>query len=141
MLTLREVICSQQICCLSCPIQKSITGKDCRELSDKEITAYVIIAVILCLIVLVFATDSYMVPVFLLGNIGMAILYNMGSNIFLGDISYITKAITAVLQLGVTTDFSIFLYHKYETECEKEKDKKKAMANAIAATFKSVIGS
>ncbi len=114
---------------------------DTMELSDKEILAYVVIAVILCLIVLVFATDSYMVPIFLLGNIGMAILYNMGSNIFLGNISYITKAITAVLQLGVTTDFSIFLYHKYETECEKEKDKKKAMANAIAATFKSVIGS
>ena len=114
---------------------------DTMELSDKEITAYVVIAVALCLIVLILATDSYMVPVFLLGNIGMAILYNMGSNIFLGDISYITKAITAVLQLGVTTDFSIFLYHKYETECSKEKDKKKAMANAISATFKSVIGS
>ena len=114
---------------------------DTMELSDKEILAYVIIAVILCLIVLVFATDSYMVPVFLLGNIGMAILYNMGSNVFLGDISYITKAITVVLQLGVTTDFSIFLYHKYETECENEKDKTKAMANAISATFKSVIGS
>ena len=114
---------------------------DTMELSDKEILAYVIIAVILCLIVLVFATDSYMVPVFLLSNIGMAILYNMGSNVFLGDISYITKAITAVLQLGVTTDFSIFLYHKYETECKNEKDKNKAMANAISATFKSVIGS
>ena len=114
---------------------------DTMELSDKEITAYVVIAVALCLIVLIFATDSYMVPVFLLGNIGMAILYNMGSNIFLGNISYITKAITAVLQLGVTTDFSIFLYHKYETEKTKESDKKKAMANAIGATFKSVIGS
>ena len=114
---------------------------DTMELSDKEITAYVIIAVILCLIVLVFATDSFMVPIFLLGNIGMAIIYNMGSNIFLGNISYITKAITAVLQLGVTTDFSIFLYHKYETEKTKIKDNKKAMANAIEKTFKSVIGS
>ena len=114
---------------------------DTRDLSDKEITAYVVIAVILCLIVLIFATDSYMVPIFLLGNIGMAILYNLGSNIFLGDISYITKAITAVLQLGVTTDFSIFLYHKYETEKNNEPDRKVAMANAIRATFKSVIGS
>ena len=114
---------------------------DTMELSDKEIVTYVIIAVILCLIVLLFATDSYMVPLFLLGNIGMAILYNMGSNVFLGNISYITKAITAVLQLGVTTDFSIFLYHKYETEKENEKDKKKAMASAITQTFKSVIGS
>ena len=114
---------------------------DTMDLSDKEITAYVVIAVILCLIVLIFATDSYMVPIFLLGNIGMAILYNLGSNIFLGDISYITKAITAVLQLGVTTDFSIFLYHKYETEKNNEADRKVAMANAIRATFKSVIGS
>ena len=114
---------------------------DTMELSDQEITAYVLIAVVLCLIVLIFATDSYMVPIFLLGNIGMAILYNLGSNIFLGQISYITKAITAVLQLGVTTDFSIFLYHKYEDEKKKNDDKKKAMENAINETFKSVIGS
>ena len=114
---------------------------DTMELSDQEITAYVLIAVVLCLIVLIFATDSYMVPIFLLGNIGMAILYNLGSNIFLGQISYITKAITAVLQLGVTTDFSIFLYHKYEDLKKTNKDKKKAMELAINDTFKSVIGS
>lgn len=114
---------------------------DTMELSDQEIAAYVLIAVILCLIVLIFATDSYMVPIFLLGNIGMAILYNLGSNVMLGQISYITKAITAVLQLGVTTDFSIFLYHKYEDEKNKNNDKKKAMENAINETFKSVIGS
>ena len=114
---------------------------DTMELSDQEITAYVLIAVVLCFIVLIFATDSYMVPIFLLGNIGMAILYNLGSNIFLGQISYITKAITAVLQLGVTTDFSIFLYHKYEDLKKTNKDKKKAMELAINDTFKSVIGS
>ena len=114
---------------------------DTMELSDQEITAYVLIAVVLCLIVLIFATDSYMVPVFLLGNIGMAILYNLGSNIMFGQISYITKAITAVLQLGVTTDFSIFLYHKYEDLKKSNKDKKKAMELAINDTFKSVIGS
>ena len=114
---------------------------DTMELSDQEITAYVLIAVVLCFIVLIFATDSYMVPIFLLGNIGMAILYNLGSNIFLGEISYITKAITAVLQLGVTTDFSIFLYHKYEDLKKTNKDKKKAMELAINDTFKSVIGS
>ena len=114
---------------------------DTMELSDQEITAYVLIAVVLCFIVLIFATDSYMVPVFLLGNIGMAILYNLGSNIMLGEISYITKAITAVLQLGVTTDFSIFLYHKYEDLKKTNKDKKKAMELAINDTFKSVIGS
>lgn len=114
---------------------------DTMELSDQEITAYVLIAVVLCFIVLIFATDSYMVPIFLLGNIGMAILYNLGSNIMLGEISYITKAITAVLQLGVTTDFSIFLYHKYEDLKKTNKDKKKAMELAINDTFKSVIGS
>lgn len=114
---------------------------DTMELSDQEITAYVLIAVVLCFIVLIFASDSYIVPVFLLGNIGMAILYNLGSNIMLGEISYITKAITAVLQLGVTTDFSIFLYHKYEDLKKTNKDKKKAMELAINDTFKSVIGS
>ncbi len=114
---------------------------DTMELSDQEIMAYVCIAVILCLIVLIFATDSYMVPVFLLGNIGMAILYNLGSNVIFGQISYITKAITAVLQLGVTTDFSIFLYHKYEERKNSIKDKKVAMEKAINDTFKSVIGS
>lgn len=114
---------------------------DTMELSDKEVLAYVIISVLLCLLVLIFSTDSYLVPVFLLGNIGIAILYNLGSNIFLGEISYITKAITAVLQLGVTTDFSIFLYHKYEQAKEKCIDKKEAMSTAIIDTFKSVIGS
>ena len=113
---------------------------DTMELSDSEITMYIIIAVVLCLIVLAFATDSYLVPIFLLGNIGMAIIYNMGTNIIFGNISYITKAITAVLQLGVTTDFSIFLYHKYEN-AKKKNNSKEAMQVAIIETFKSVIGS
>lgn len=114
---------------------------DTMDLSNKELVSYVVIAVSLCLIVLMFATDSYIVPIFLLLNIGIAIIYNLGSNIFLGQISYITKAITAILQLGVTTDFSIFLYHKYEQEKQAEKDKKKAMSKAIRATFTSVLGS
>lgn len=114
---------------------------DTRDLSSQEIFAYVVIAIILCIIVLMIATSSYLVPIFLLGNIGCAILYNMGTNIFLGEISYITKAITAVLQLGVTMDFSIFLYHKYEQAKEKEKNKRKAMQSAITDTFRSVIGS
>lgn len=114
---------------------------DTMDLSDQEIVMYVLIAVILCLVVLTLATDSYLVPLFLLGNIGVAIVYNLGSNIIFGEISYITKAITAVLQLGVTTDFSIFLYHKYEQAKEKHKDKKEAMKVAIEDTFKSVIGS
>ncbi len=114
---------------------------DTMDLSNEEIAAYVIIAVIFCLVILILSTDSYIIPVLLLSNIGVAILYNMGTNIFLGEISYITKAITAILQLGVTTDFSIFLYHKYEQAKEKEKNKKLAMAEAIRETFKSVIGS
>ena len=114
---------------------------DTMDLSEQEITAYIVIAVILCFIILALATDSYLIPVFLLTNIGVAIIYNLGSNIFLGEISYITKAITAVLQLGVTTDFSIFLYHKYEQNKEKTNDKEEAMSKAITETFKSVIGS
>ena len=89
---------------------------DTMDLANQEIVTYVVIAVILCLIVLLIATDSYIVPIFLLLNIGIAIIYNLGSNIFLGQISYITKAITAILQLGVTTDYSIFLYNTYELE-------------------------
>ena len=114
---------------------------DTMDLSDQEFLAYVIIAVILCLVVLVIATNSYMVPILLLANIGVAILYNMGTNIFLGEISYITKAITAILQLGVTTDFSIFLYHKYQEAKNETEEKKQAMALAITETFKSVMGS
>ena len=114
---------------------------DTRDISNSEMIIYIIISVLLCSIVLILATDSYIIPLFLLGNIGIAILYNMGTNIFLGEICYITKAITAVLQLGVTTDYSIFLYHKYEQIRENEKDKRKAIAKAIDETFKSVVGS
>ena len=114
---------------------------DTRDLANSEIAIYVIIAVLLCLIVLEIALDSYTVPVLLLLNIGIAILYNMGTNVFLGQISYITKAISAVLQLGVTMDFAIFLYHSYKAEKENISDKKEAMANAIQKTFVSVAGS
>lgn len=114
---------------------------DTRDISNSEMLIYVAISVFLCLIVLIFATDSYVIPLFLLENIGVAILYNMGTNVFLGDICYITKAITAVLQLGVTTDYSIFLYHKYEQIKKNEKDKRKAMSLSIIETFKSVVGS
>lgn len=114
---------------------------DTMNLSNQEMLIYIIFAVVLCFIVLLFATESYIIPLFLLGNIGFAILYNLGSNIVLGEISYITKAITAVLQLGVTMDFSIFLYHKYEAAKKSSKDKKEAMADAIDQTFKSVLGS
>ena len=119
----------------------SATVLDTRDLSNSEIAIYVIIAVVLCLIILQLALDSYVAPLFLLLNIGIAILYNMGSNIFLGEISYITKAISSVLQLGVTMDFAIFLYHSYKAEKEKLANKDEAMAHAISNTLVSVVGS
>ena len=114
---------------------------DTMNLSESEITIYIVIAVILCLIVLELSLDSYIVPFLLLLNIGIAILFNLGSNIIFGNISYITKALVAVLQLGVTTDFSIFLYHSYENKKNKINDKNKAMSEAIYETFTSVTGS
>jgi len=114
---------------------------DTKELFNSQMTLYVVVAVICCIIVLMISLDSYFVPFLLIGNIGLAILYNMGSNIIFGEICYITKAIAAVLQLGVTTDFSIFLYHKYEKAKEKYKDKNKAMSEAIGETLVSVLGS
>lgn len=114
---------------------------DTRNLSNSEIAIYVIIAVVLCIIILQVALNSYFAPVLLLLNIGIAILYNMGSNFFLGEISYITKAISSVLQLGVTMDFAIFLYHSYKAEKEKISNKEQAMANAICQTATSVVGS
>ena len=114
---------------------------DTMDLSNSEMLIYVFISVLLCIIVLLFSTNSYVVPIFLLLNIGMAIFYNLGTNIMFGEICYLTKAITAILQLGVTTDFSIFLYHKYEQAKKKSNDKKEAMSSAICDTFQSVIGS
>ncbi len=114
---------------------------DTRDLSNSEVAIYVIIAVVLCLIVLEIALDSYVAPILLLANIGIAILYNMGTNIFLGEISYITKAISAVLQLGVTMDFAIFLYHSYQAELKNTTDRNQAMSIAISKTFTSVLGS
>lgn len=114
---------------------------DTKYIANSEIVTYVIIAVILCMIVLQFALDSYLAPIFLLASIGIAILYNMGSNILLGEISYITKAISAVLQLGVTMDFAIFLYHSYKAEKENYSNNDEAMVHAISKTLVSVIGS
>ena len=114
---------------------------DTRDLSNSEIAIYVVIAVALCLLVLEIALDSYVTPVLLLANIGIAILFNMGTNIFLGEISYITKAISAVLQLGVTMDFAIFLYHSYKAELKNTSDINKAMETAIQKTFTAVLGS
>ena len=114
---------------------------DTMELSEKEITMYIIIAVLLCIVVLEIFLDSYIVPFILLLNIGCAIIFNMGTNILFGQISYITKALVAVLQLGVTTDFSIFLYHSYEDNKAKYKNIEEAMSKSIKDTFLSVTGS
>ncbi|MCI8309486.1 MAG: MMPL family transporter [Clostridia bacterium] len=114
---------------------------DTKNIFNSEFFIYVVISVILCLIILELALDSFVAPIFLLLNIGFAILYNMGSNILLGEISYITKAIASVLQLGVTTDFAIFLYHSYMSEKESGLNNEKAMANAITTTMGSVFGS
>lgn len=119
----------------------SAMSLDMRRLVESQTFAYVAVAVVFCFIVLLLSLDSYLVPFLLLGNIGLSILFNMGTNIVFGEISYITKAIAAVLQLGVTTDFSIFLYHKYEAAKEKKKSKDEAMCEAICETMVSVIGS
>ena len=115
---------------------------DTKNLAESEVAIYVLIAVVLSCIVLALTMESYLIPFLFLASIGIAILYNMGTNIFKGEISYITKALSAVLQLGVTMDYSIFLWHSYQ---EQRKlygdDHKEAMAQAIAATIKSVVGS
>lgn len=114
---------------------------DIKDLSDKEVPIYVLIAVILAIVVLSLTMDSAVVPVFFLLSIGMAIIYNLGTNIMQGEISYVTQALAAVLQLGVTMDYSIFLWHSYEEECANTDDHKEAMANAITNTITSVVGS
>ncbi len=115
---------------------------DTKDLCDKETPIYVAIAVALSFLVLSLTMDSFIIPLLFLLSIGMAIVYNLGTNLFMGQISYITKALTAVLQLGVTMDYSIFLWHSYKEYQERypgEKDR--AMGHAISNTFTSVFGS
>ncbi len=114
---------------------------DIKSLSDQEVPIYVLIAVILAIVVLSLTMDSAIVPLFFLLSIGMAIIYNLGTNFVQGEISYVTQALAAVLQLGVTMDYSIFLWHSYEEECTKTEDHKEAMATAITSTITSVVGS
>ena len=114
---------------------------DTKNLSDSEVPVYVAIAVILCLLILTITMDSFLVPVFFLLSIGFAVIYNLGSNVIGGEISYVTKALAAVLQLAVTMDYSIFLWHSY---CSKKKENDnylEAMADAINETLVSVVGS
>lgn len=133
---------------------RAVTGKQCfisgmsavltdmKNLSDKESVMYIVIAVILVSLVLSVTMDSFLIPLFFMLSIGMAIIYNLGTNMFFGEISFITKALTAVLQLGVTMDFSIFLWHSYqENQLRFPGDKERAMGHAISNTISSVVGS
>lgn len=114
---------------------------DTKNLSEREAPIYVCIAVLLSCLVLSLTMDSFLIPFLFLLSIGMAILYNLGSNVFMGEISYITKALSAVLQLGVTMDYSIFLWHSYQENRQGAADKKEAMAKAIGETITSVVSS
>lgn len=114
---------------------------DLKNLCEEEEPKYVAVAVVLSLVAMMLLLDSYIAPIIFLASIGIAILYNFGSNIFLGEISYITKAIAAVLQLGVTMDYSIFLWHSYTERRDSGLDDEEAMARAIDDTLISVTGS
>ena len=132
---------------------RSIAGKQCfvsgmsalvtdlKDLCEKEEPIYVGIAVVLALLAMMLFLDGWLVPFVFLASIGMMVVINLGTNYFLGEISYITKALSAVLQLAVTMDYSIFLWHSYNEQRERFDDNKEAMAHAINETLTSVIGS
>jgi len=132
---------------------REITGRQCfvagmtamvidlRDLCEREEPIYVGIAVALATLAMMLFLDGWLVPFVFLASIGMAILYNLGSNYFLGEISYITKALSAVLQLAVTMDYSIFLWHSYNEQLSHTDDRLEAMARAIRDTLTSVVGS
>lgn len=116
--------------------------KDIKDLTMQEAPMYVVIAVILTSIILALTMDSFLIPLFFMLSVGMAIIYNMGTNFIQGEISFITEALAAVLQLAVTIDYSIFLWHSYKEEKEKHPgDNKEAMAVAIGKTITSVVSS
>lgn len=119
----------------------SAVAEDTRDLTDSQVPIYILIAVALVLIVLFLGVESNVTPFLIVLGIGFAVLYNFGSNILLGQISYVTESLAAVLQLGVTMDFSIFLIHRYEDEKRRLGDKEEAMAVAIARSFVSIFGS
>ena len=114
---------------------------DLKDLCEREEPIYVAIAVGLACVAMLLFLDSWLVPFVFLASIGMMILLNLGTNYFMGEISYITKALSAVLQLAVTMDYSIFLWHSYNEKLRSESDNKKAMADAIHETLTSVLGS
>lgn len=119
----------------------SATVTDLKELCEQEEPIYVAIAVACAILIMMLCLDNWLTPIIFIISIGIAILINLGSNIFLGEISYITKALAAVLQLAVTMDYSIFLWHSFNEYREKGNESKEAMASAIHDTFLSVLGS
>lgn len=125
--------------CLVSGISAMVT--DLRDLCEREEAIYVGIAVVLAVAAMMIFMDNWIIPFVFLASIGIAILLNLGSNFFMGEISYITKALAAVLQLAVTMDYSIFLWHSYGEQKNLYSDRKEAMAAAISETFRSVVGS
>ncbi len=119
----------------------SVVVKDTKDLVDRELPIFVALAVVMALAAMLLTMESTVLPFILLANIGIAVIYNFGTNVFLGEISYITKAIAAVLQLGVTMDYSVFLYRRYEEERQNHEDRRDAMEQAILAAFRSLAGS
>lgn len=119
----------------------SVFIRDTKSLISKEMPLYVVMAAALSMVAMCATMESWLLPVALMLSIGLAILYNFGSNILMGEISFITQAIAAVLQLGVTMDYSIFLYDRYLEECERHEDRRDAMAVSIVAAFRSLSGS
>lgn len=115
--------------------------QDTKELTESESLIYVAVAVVLALTVMLFFMESWILPFIILATLGLAIIYNMGTNIFMGEISFVTQAIAAILQLGVTMDYSIFLVDRYTEEREKFGDRRDAMANAVSQSFTALIGS
>lgn len=114
---------------------------DTKELSDSQAPIYVAVAICLALIVMSFTLDSWVLPLVLLAALGIAVVYNMGTNLMMGQISFITKSIAAILQLGVTMDYSVFLIDRFNEEMLKTDNRQKAMSKAVSKTFSALVGS
>lgn len=119
----------------------SAITQDTKEMTDTQAPFYIAVAIVLALLLMSFMMESYILPLVILAALGIAILYNMGTNIFLGEISFITQAIAAILQLGVTMDYSIFLMDRYAEEKQKYQDRTEAMAQAVSKSFTALMGS
>lgn len=140
--TMQAIAKIRKLCNSKCLMAgASVLVKDTKDLVDQELPQYVLLAVILSLAAMSLSMNSWLLPVTFLLDIGFAVVYNFGTNIFLGQISYVTMAIAGILQLGVTMDYSIFLYNRYREEQKNYDDNKEAMAVAIEAAFASLSGS